>query len=120
MFDSLTFVFGSDTYVLPKINQDKYSGEFYFRNDDLDITATIRHTTRIDKTRGGIKVERHAVDLTAKVFATVSGQPDTIRKQYFVFENDYRDGVSNTTDCVLALKGWFTSTTVGNLLQWAS
>lgn len=120
MYSSVVLNFGGTDFTLNKINQDGYTGEFLYRDSTLSVRAFIRHTTRLDKTRG-VKVERHAVDVTTTTFATVAGHPDKVKKAYLVFENDYLENTTDTVNQVKALTGWINGGShIEELMSWAS
>jgi len=119
MYNSITVNHNGTDIVLNKINQDKYTGEFYVRTDTYSARAFIRHTSRLDKTRG-VKVERHAMELTVTRFPAVPTDPEVVEKSYTVFETDFGANPSNMAYTVLAQTGFLTYAHLGELLSWAS
>lgn len=111
----LPLVSGSKTLI--KINAgDAYAGEYYLRETLVSYRAKIRHST---VTRGGLAYDRHNVEITCTVFATLS-TPEFVRKVYVVFENLASDAFTEHVD---ALADWMivsSNANLASLVGWES
>jgi len=113
-----TLLVGGITYK--KINQDGYSSEYRYGDNLVETGLKIRHNSRVDKTRGNIRVDRHNIEITGRVFATVAGKPDVIRKAYAVFEIDYNDAPVAALGFLNDVVEFCTDANVTKLLAWES
>lgn len=104
---------------LARINQDNYGSEYYLREATQDFRMKIRHQKEaLQKT--GNQFDRHNVELTQTIFATVAGEPDNVITTYLVLrarptEPDVKQG-----QLVVALGDLLTSTMVTDLVGWQS
>lgn len=89
--DTLTITVNAVAKQLVRINQDGYSSEYLLRETTGEYRMKIRNSSYVDKTRGGKKVDRHNVEFTQLVYAVAPATVATVRKIYFVFENDQGD-----------------------------
>lgn len=64
---SLTLPFPAGDVVLPLINQDQYSSEYYLRTSLISYRLNVRHSTFV---KSGVTYDRHNVSITKKTFAT--------------------------------------------------
>lgn len=110
-----TLTVGAGT--LKRINQDKYSTEYFYRETAFELRCFIRHSSRLDKARN-VKVDRHNVEYSAIVYSTDS-TPDIVRKAYFVYENDYNDDPSEVAMGV-DLGDFMTEVNLIKLVNWES
>jgi cAMP phosphodiesterase len=76
--------------TLTKINQDNFGSTYRVADSTSETLVNIRHSSRKDTSRGGIRVDRHNIEHIARAYGT-SGNPDLIRKVYYVIECDYND-----------------------------
>lgn len=118
--DTITITINSVAKVLTRINQDKYSSEYFLRGSDEEFKLNIRHTSYVDKTRGGVKVDRHNVEFIQRVYAVAPVTVDTVRKQYLVLENDSKDPVTGALNFSLGHVAFFTNANVTKMLNWES
>jgi hypothetical protein len=89
--DTLTITIDSDPKVLNRINQDGYASEYFLRESDGTFRLKLRNTSYKDKTRNGINVDRHNIELVHTIFAVAPVTQPTVRKYYSVLENDQTD-----------------------------
>jgi hypothetical protein len=118
--DTITFTINSVAKVLTRINQDKYSSEYYLRETLGEFRASIRHSSYVDKTRGGRKVDRHNVELRQEVYAVAPQTSSTVRKAYAVFENDSVDTIVDPVNLDLGFAGFLTNANVTKMVNWES
>jgi len=109
---NLQGVFGSPGVDLKKINQDKYSSEYFYRGNGSEIRLFIRHSNYVDKKRNGMKVDRHNIELVQTLFASGTGfAQDSIRKCYIVFEVDPNDNQANSIGIATTLSAYLAAGT---------
>lgn len=87
--DTITITINSVAKVLSRINQDAYGSEYRLRESTGEFRLRIRNTTYSDKTRSGVKVDRHNVELIQETYPVSPAVNSTILKAYTVFENDH-------------------------------
>lgn len=98
---------------LVRINQDKYSSEYFLRDATGEITMNIRNTVF---TRNGQTMDRHAVDVTQTIYATAT-VPSVVRKVYTVIENSRSDTPADAVLLAQALAAWMTSGNLNKLVN---
>lgn len=108
---------GGTARVCSKINQDAYSSEYLNRNSTDEIRVKIRHSVESLKPGQLYPIERHNVEVTQTVFATVS-TPEFIRQAYVVFRNTKNDALVDVTNLNEALVFWLTDTVLDKLNIW--
>jgi len=116
--DTITFTINAVAKVMSRINQDKYSSEYFLREATGEYRARIRHSNYVDKTRG-VTVDRHNVELTQTVFASGTN-PQVNRKAYLVFEDDVRDDMTVVGQFVSGFAGFLTSGNITKFTNWES
>lgn len=114
--DTLTVTINAVAKVLVRINQDRYSSEYFLRETLGEFTLRIRNTTYIDKSRK-VSVDRHNIELIQTVYAVAPALVNTQRKAYVVFENDRGDTI---TDPVKLTAGLLAFNTEANLTKMAN
>lgn len=124
MFDNTItlHVNGSDR-VLTRVNQDKFSSNYRYRNAAINLDLTIRHSDRPVQGKVGIRMERHNVEVTVTEFATVDGVlVASTSKAYFVFECETGHPTGGITDALLAMNAEFAVDTAAllRLVNWES
>lgn len=92
---------------LVRINQDKYSSEYRLRTATDDYSLNIRNSSYFDKKRG-VTVDRHNVELVHTVFPVAPATLSTVRKAYFVFENQVGDTLTDPAYTAAALGAFIT------------
>jgi hypothetical protein len=118
--DTLTITINSVAKVLTRINQDKYSSEYFLRETDGQFKLRIRNSSYQDRTRGGAAVDRHNVEVIHSLNPVAPALYGVCRKAYFVLENDQADTTTNALNFDLGVLGFGTSANVTKLLNWES
>nr|UJQ85045.1 MAG: hypothetical protein 2 [Leviviridae sp.] len=118
--DPLVFTIDTVAKNLIRINQDGYGSEWKLKLTTGEYTAKIRHSTYNDKTRGGLKVERHNVELVYRGYAVAPATQDTIIKQYLVFETDYSMDIAASDGVIVGFAAFFSAANVTKLQNWES
>ncbi len=115
--DTLTVTINAVAKNLVRINQDRYSSEYFLRETLGEYTLKIRNTTYLDKARGGISVDRHNIELVHTVYPAAPSTVTLKRKAYVVFENDRSDTI---VDPVKVTAGLMAFNTEANLTKMAN
>lgn len=118
--DTITVTINSVAKVLTRINQDKYSSEYYLRGASDEFRMRIRHSSYTDSARPSKTIDRHNVELIQTVFPVAPATVPTIRKAYVVLENESSDGVTDPLNFDLGFAGFLTSANVTKLINWES
>jgi len=105
--------------TLKRINQDKYSTEYYLRESDQEYTVNIRHT-RENPGKDGTQFDRHNVEFIHTIFATES-TPAFTRVQYIVTRNTRADDYATVAYDITGLADLVkASGNIADLLAWVS
>ena len=116
--DTLTFTINSVAKVLTRINQDKYSSEYFLRETTGEFRVRIRNTSYVDKSRSvPVTVDRHNVELSQTIYPVSPSLLSTVRKAYAVVENDRGDTI---VDPVKVWAGTLAFLTEANLTKLAN
>jgi len=92
--DTLTVTINSVAKTLTRINQDKYSSEYFLRETTGEYRMRLRNTSYVDKTRPvPVTVDRHNVELVQTLYPVAPAVNSTVRKAYAVVENDRGDTI---------------------------
>lgn len=118
--DTITVTINAVATVLTRINQDKYSSEYYLRSVTDEFRMRIRHSSYSDKLRVGKVIDRHNVELIQTIFPVAPATIPTIRKAYVILENEASDGVTNPLNFDLGFAGFLNSGNVTKLINWES
>lgn len=118
--DTITVTINAVAKVLTRINQDKYSSEYYLRSAVDEFRMRIRHSSYSDKLRVGKVIDRHNVELIQTIFPVAPATIPTIRKAYVILENEASDGVTDPLNFDLGFAGFLTSGNVTKLINWES
>lgn len=118
--DTITITINSVAKVLTRVNQDKYSSEYRLRGTTDEFKLLIRNTSYVNKTNGGKIVDRHNVELTQMVYPVAPATASTVRKAYFVFENENSDGITEPVKFNAGLVGFATEANITKLVNWES
>jgi hypothetical protein len=116
-----TLTVGGNTLV--KINQDAFGSTYRYAEATFEVRLNIRHTQRKDSTRGGMRVDRHNVEIVGRIYATEAGGFDTIRKHYLVVEVDYNDNPAQYVPYATNLSDWLIASSdaaMTKFLNWES
>jgi hypothetical protein len=118
--DTLTITIDGTPLNVTRINQDGYSSEYFTRYAFGDLRLNIRHSSYLDKTRSGVKVDRHTVQAVYTLVPVSPSTISTVRKAYAVIENDVNDGVTDPLKFDLGFVGFLTSANIAKMLNWES
>ena len=116
--DTITISINSVDKDLKRINQDKYSSEYFLRESTQEFRLNIRHTKYADKVRG--QVDRHNFELINTVYAVAPATVPTVRKCYTVLENAYSDAITDVANFALGQVGFANSGNLTKLINWES
>jgi len=116
---TLTITINAVAIIMNRINQDNYGSEYYLHTALSDYRVKIRHTKE-PATKAGVIVDRHNVDFTQTIFATLT-VPQIVRNVFLV-------GRYQTTDDLTAefqfMDGFFSyvrgGTVETDLIAWMS
>lgn len=117
--DTLTITINAIAKVLPKINQDGYSSEYFLRETDGEFRLKLRNSTYVDKKRG-VTVDRHNVELIHTVYPVAPSVVPLIRKAYSVLENDRTDTVVASAKFGAGTFAFNSEANLTKLLNWES
>ena len=118
--DTITITINSVAKVMTRINQDGYSSEYFLRETDGEFRLRLRNSKYSDKTRAGVVVDRHNVELVHMVYAVAPAVQPTIRKAYSVFENDRGDTLTASAKFAAGTYAFNTEANITKLLNWES
>lgn len=118
--DPLTVTINAVAKNLIRINQDQYSSEYLLKETTGEYRMKLRNTSYSDKTRGGLKVERHNVELIYSIYPVSPAIFPTIRKNYHVFEMDTGDDSALMAKLVAGLSAFMTEANATKLLNFES
>jgi hypothetical protein len=118
--DTITITINAIAKVLNRVNQDSYGSEYYLRETASAFRLKLRNSSYKDKTRGGIGVDRHNIELTETVFPVAPATIPTVRKYYSVLENDQADTVVSSAKFAAGVSGFQTEANFTKLLNWES
>lgn len=108
---------GGTARVCSKINQDAYSSEYLNRISTDEIRVKIRHSVEALKPGQLYPIERHNVEVTQTVFATLTA-PEFVRQAYIVLRNSKNDSLTDVTNLNEALTFWLTDVVLDKLNIW--
>jgi hypothetical protein len=118
--DTITITINAVAKVLNRVNQDSYGSEYYLRDANGSFRLKLRNTSYTDKTRGGVKIDRHNIELVETVFAVAPAVINTVRKYYSVLENDQADSIVSSAKFAAGVTGFQTEANFTKLLNWES
>lgn len=118
--DTLTITINAVAKVVNRINQDKYSSEYYLRETTGEYRLRIRNTSYTDKTRGGQVVDRHNFELIHTLYPVSPAEKSSILKFYSVFEIDQGAVIADATNFVVGGAAFLTSGNVTKMANWES
>lgn len=116
--DTLTVTINAVPKVLNRLDDGNYSSEYRLREATGHYVLKIRNTTFQDKTRNGVKVERHNVELIETIFAVAPATIDTKRKAFLTFEHDAIDVGTGPALLTKGLTGFFTDPNLARLVNY--
>lgn len=94
---------------LVRVNQDAYSSVYSLREATGDYRMNVRNTSKTDKSSGRV-TERHNVELIHTIYPVAPSTLSTVRKVYFVIENQQGDTLTDPLNEALALCALLTAT----------
>lgn len=119
--DTVTITVNSVAKVLTRVNSGKdYASEYRLRGTTDEYTMFIRHTTYLDKNRGNLKINRHNVEISHRVFATGGALYDTVRKTYVVMEESINDTTADVQKFDEAFVAFLSGANITKLLNYES
>jgi hypothetical protein len=105
---------------LIRINQDGYSSEYLLKETTGEYSLKLRNSSYNDTSRGGIKVERHNVELIYTIYPVAPAIYPTRRKEYLVFEKDQGDDAALMAKLVAGVSAFMTEANAIKLLNFES
>jgi hypothetical protein len=118
--DTIAIEVDAVSRVLNRVNQDGYASEYFLRESDGTFRLKLRNTSYKDKTRNGIGVDRHNVELVYTIFPVAPATVPTIRKFYSVLENDQSDDIPSILTFAAGIVEFHTDANLTKLLNWES
>ena len=118
--DTITVTINAVPKVLNRVNQDSYGSEYFLRETTGSFRLKLRNTKYNDKSRNGLQVDRHNIELVETVFAVAPATTNTVRKFYSVLENDQTDSVVSSAKFGVGIAGFHTEANLTKLLNWES
>lgn len=116
--NTITITIDETPKVLVRINQDKYTSEYYLHETDQEFTVNVRHSQE-GFLADGSRYDRHNVEIIHTVFGTVDS-PSITRTAYAVFRNKRSDDYDAVADLNNGLVAFLDATTITDLLSWKS
>lgn len=101
---------------LVRINQDAYSSEYLLRTTTEEYRLFIRNSSRTDK-KTGVRSDLHNAELRHTIFPVAPAVLSTIRKVYFVLENQMGDTLTDPINEAAGLFAFFTASSNANLTK---
>lgn len=118
--DTITITIDADPKVLNRVNQDGYASEYFLRESDGNFRLKLRNTSYKDKSRNGLGVDRHNIELVHTIFPVAPVTMPTIRKYYSVLENDQTDDLIASAGFAVGVVDFQTDVNLTKLLNWES
>jgi hypothetical protein len=115
--NTLTFNIGGTNITLVRRRDDGGNSEYVLRTAFEEYRAYVRHSSRIDKSHGGVRVDRHNMEFVQDIFPTTAHPGGLIRRAYFVFENCVGDTIVDPPLNTAALFGLATASSNALLTQ---
>ncbi len=115
--DPITVTINAVAKTLVKINQDKYSSEYFRRETDREFTLRIQQKSI---NSNGRKLDRHSVELTETIYPTEALPEGIFRKSYVVIDNLRTDAGTDLGKTVVGLMGFITEANVAKLVNYES
>jgi hypothetical protein len=118
--DTITITINAVAKVLNRIKDDGYGSEYRLRNANVEEhRVLIRNSSYTEKSTGRV-VDRHSVELTHTVYPVAPATIPTIRKAYFVLENQAVDTIVDPTKFGFGLAGFITEANLTKLVNYES
>lgn len=122
--DTLTITLdgsGGTAKVLPKINQDAYSAEYFLKDTLVDYRAKVRHSR--DNVKAGTQpFDRHTVTFSAYVRPTTTLPLGSLSEVIFTIRNDPNGVAADQIDVSEAMSFYMVKagSIAAKLLGWES
>lgn len=107
--NTVAFNIGGTVITLTRTREANGTSEYRFRTAFEEYRAYFRQSSRVDKSHGGVKVNRHNVEFIQDIFPTTAHPGGLLRRAYFVFENCDGDTVVDPPLNAAALFGMATA-----------
>lgn len=118
--DPLVVTINAVAKNLIRINQDGYSSEYLLMEATGEYRVKIRNSSYTDKNRGGLKVDRHNIEIVYTIYAVSPAVFPTVRKDYHVFEKDVGDDAALTAKLVAGLSAFVTEANATKMINFES
>jgi hypothetical protein len=118
--ETLAVTIAGATVTLVRVNQDNYCSEYLFRDANQQMVLNIRNSRFTDKKRPGAELHRHALELVTTIFPVAPATVPTVRKAYWVLENEASDGVTAPKDFGVGFAALLTAANMTKLLNFES
>jgi hypothetical protein len=118
--DTLTITFAGNPKTLTRVNQDGYSSEYLLREPTGSYRLKLRNTSYKDKTRNGVVVDRHNIELVFNEYPVAPATQNSVRKYYAVLENDTTDDIAGSAIFGVGMADFQTEANFTKLLNWES
>ena len=118
--DTITITINTVAKALVRINQDAYSSEYLLRETTGEFRMKIRNTSYTDNKRGGIRVDRHAVELVQTLNAVAPAIYGLRRKAVVSFENDATDTVVDPVKHTAGLEAFLSEANLTKMANFES
>jgi len=115
--DPLVITVNSVAKSLSRINQDKYSSEYFLREGLQEFRLKLRNTSYTN--RFGVLTDRHNAELVNIVYATLTA-PALERKAYSVYEHARSDTDAAVLQTANGFIAFNTSANIQKLLNYES
>lgn len=117
--DNITLTIDGTDKVLVRINQDKYSSEYFLREADGEFRMNIRHASYVNKTSGR-RTDRHNAELIQTIYQDDLSVAPRTRKAYFIFEHEAAEASTDPVQFTLGLMGFANYANLTKLMNWES
>lgn len=120
--DNLTITINAIAKVLVRINQDKYSSEYFLREATGEFRLRIRNTsyTATDNQRKGVLVDRHNVEFSHTLYPVAPATTAVVKKMYTVLENQQGDTLIDVSKFAVGFMAFHTEPNITKMLNWES
>lgn len=118
--DPINITVNGAVKALTRVNQDSYSSEYLLREATGEFSLKVRHSTVNDKSRPGVRIDRHNVEFVQTVYPVAPATVSRIRKAYMTFENERADAGTEPQKHTLGLSAFMTEPNIVKLLNLES
>jgi hypothetical protein len=114
--DPQTLTVNAVAKALNKISVGAGQSGYLLRSSTDEFRLNVRNTSYTDKKRG-VLIARHNVEFVHTVFPIAPATLSTVRKVYFVIENQQGDTLTDPTYVASALFAWATASSNANITK---